>query len=105
MKYIVKEVFTTKRNTLLFSWIEQTRDEQRQADEYIKSKLGDNYKREEVYPPKRKKFDCPADCGNTYIWIKEIYTTADMQKQILYAQCANTFCGENFLIYRENVPV
>lgn len=59
MKYIVKEVFTTKRDTLLSSWIEQARDEQRQADEYIKSKLGDNYKREEVYPPKRKKFDCP----------------------------------------------
>ena len=81
MKYIVKEVFTTKRDTLLSSWIEQARDEQRQTDEYIKSKLGD-----------------------TYVWIKEIYTTADMQKQILYAQCANTFCGENFLIYRKNVP-
>ena len=59
MKYIVKEVFTTKRDTLLSSWIEQARDEQRQADEYIKSKLGDNYKREEVYPPKRKKIRLP----------------------------------------------
>ena len=103
MNYVTKEVFTTKRDTSLFSWIAQARDEQRQANEYISCKLGNDYKSEEVYPPKRKKFDCPADCGNTYVWINKICFTPDRQKQILCVQCAHIGCGEIFFVYQEAV--
>ena len=104
MNYVIKETFTAKRNTQLFSWIEQINDENNQMTKFIKSKLGNDYNTVKIYPPKRKKLECPTNCGNTYVWIKEIYTTADKQKQILYAQCANTFCEECFLVYQENVP-
>lgn len=103
MNYVIKETFTAKPNAQLFSWGKQARNEEKQMTEYIKSKIGNAYRSVEVYPPKRKKIDCPTDCGNTYVWIKHVYTTADKQKQILDVQCANTFCGECFLVYLENV--
>lgn len=101
MNYVTKDIFIAKRNTHLFSWIEQAKDEEKQMTEYIKAKIGNDYNSVEVYPSKRKKIDCPTNCGNTYVWIKRIYVTANKQKQILYVQCANTFCGECFLVYRE----
>ena len=101
MKYIIKETFITKRNTALFSFVEQAKDEERQAKEYINDKLGDKYKSIEVSPPKRKKIECPTDCGNTYVWIKRIYATEDNKKQILFVECANVLCGEYFYVYLE----
>ena len=94
------ETFVAKENSQLFSMYARIKDLLEQNQKYIEDKLGKDYKSVEVYPHKRKKFHCPTNCGNTYIWIKRIYVSLDNESQILEALCAKADCGEPFLIYQ-----
>lgn len=101
MKYETKETFVAKENLSIFGISARIKDLQSQNLQYITSKLGNNYVYKQIYPAKRKKFPCPTACGNTYIWINGVYTSEDIQAQILEATCAQLGCGEYFLIYQE----
>lgn len=101
-EYITIETKQSKRNTALFNLYEQAKDEINQLEQYIKEKLGNDYMHTEIYPKKRKKFDCPCNCGNTWVWITDKYYKNDLQ--ILKATCANAFCEEIFLILQKKKP-
>lgn len=102
MDYTTKEIFIAKENTQIFNMFSRLKDMENQYLSYIREKLGEDFKTIEVYPPKRKKFDCPTNCGNTYVWINCIYTSSDNKSRILETLCARLDCGEKFLIYQEN---
>ena len=104
MKYKTIETFRAKENPQIFNLYARCKDLDAQNQSYIVEKLGNNYKTTEVYPPKRKKFACPTQCGNTYVWINRIHTSLDNEFQVLEALCAQPDCGEFFLIYQDNNP-
>lgn len=100
-EYITIETKQSKRNTDLFGWVAQAQDEIKQLEDYIIEKLGKNFSHTEIYPKKRKKFPCPCNCDNTWIWLTDKYSNGDLQ--ILKATCANVFCEETFLILQKKV--
>ena len=93
--YIIYDKKQSKRNEEIFSWWDQAKDEIMQIEQHIKAELGEEYKSEETYPPKRQKVACPEECGNTYVWITDAYQSSG-DKKLFKAKCA--FCNEIFLI-------
>ena len=102
INYKTYEFFCSKRDKSLFSLISQAKNEEQQKLNYIRQKLGEKVFYKNVQN-QRKKIECPENCGNTYVWIQQIYTTEDKKKRVLYVRCANTFCGEMFLVYQEAI--
>ena len=87
---------TTTTDTEIISIFRRAQDEMEQFDKLlIEEKLSDgDYIG--FMPYKRKKFSCPTKCGNTYVWLKDVYESADKQKLVCVATCAH--CNERFLI-------
>lgn len=87
---------TTIRNTDIFSGYYQAQDESEQFDKLLceENVFGGNYI--PFIPRKRKKFSCPMECGNTYVWLDDVYESIDKQRLVYIAVCAR--CGEQFLM-------
>ena len=91
--YVIYDKKQSKRNEEIFSWWAQAKDEMMQIEQHIKDELGNECQSEKVYPPKRKKISCPENCGNTYVWITEIFQNKG-DKKLFKATCA--VCREIF---------
>ena len=97
-EFITIETKMSKRNTDIFNWLRQAIDEEKQLNNYIIKKLGKDHTHIEIYPKKRKKFPCPENCDNTYIWITDKYIKGEFQ--IIKATCAH--CDTIFLIFQKH---
>ncbi len=93
--YVIYSIKQSKRDKEIFNWWDQAEDEIVQIEQYIKTELGDEYKSEEKYPPKRQKVACPEECGNTYVRITDTYQSSG-DKKLFKATCA--VCDAIFLI-------
>ena len=88
---------TTTPDTEVFNLFARIQDEMEQFDELLLEEDLDGGDYIGFMPHKRKKFSCPTKCGNTYVWLEDVYESADKQKLVCAVTCAR--CSERFLIY------